>query len=83
MVKPLICVVVIHCCSSLHSGPGPGEEFEEHEGFEVLWAQKMLAADGQEQEISMLLLGWLHIDFEEYQLTSDRCYTTICACTNH
>ena len=42
----------------------------------------MLAADGQEQEISMLLLGWLHIDVEECQLTSDRCYT-ICACTNH
>ena len=30
------------------------QEFEEHEGFEVLWAQKMLGADGQEQEISML-----------------------------
>lgn len=57
-------------CSSL-SGPGPGEEFEEHEGFEVLWAQKMLGADGQEQEISMLLLDWLHLDFEACQRTSD------------
>ena len=53
------------------SGPGPGEEFEEHEGFEVLWAQKMLGADGQEQEISMLLLDWLHLDFGECQRTSD------------
>ena len=53
------------------SGPGPGEEFEEHEGFEVLWAQKMLGADGQEQEISMLLLDWLRLDFEECQRTSD------------
>lgn len=57
-------------CSSL-SDPGPGEEFEEHEGFEVLWAQKMLGADGQEQEISMLLLDWLHLDFEACQRTSD------------